>query len=328
MNRRDTILTLLALCTVIVPLVSFAQQPRKPWRIGYLLPRTRSASLEFYGELMKGMRDLGYSEGRDFVVEARFADGKYDRLPALAAELVALKVDVIVAGGSNAIRAAQKATARIPIVMVTESDPIASGFAQTLARPGGNITGLSNIAVDVSAKQVELLSRVVPKLSVLAVLENPDNPVSAPILKAIGNAAHELRVKILPVMARNAEQIERGFAAMAREHAQALIVVIDPLFNLQQHQIVSLAVRFRVASMFSLEENADAGGLMSYGQNLADLLRATASYVDRILKGASPGDLPIEQPTRFYLSINLKTAKALGITIPPSVLLRADRVIE
>ena len=274
------------------------------------------------------MRELGYVEGRNFVIEWRFADGKYERLASLAAELVRMKVDIIVTGGTAANRAAQQATTTIPIVNAAMIDPVGNGFAASLARPGGNITGLSLATTDVSPKHFELLKIMLPKVTRVAALENPGNPGHPAILKSLQTNAGQVGVKLLPVDARTAEEIERGFAMMKREKAEAVIVAVDAFFIGQRQQLAELALKHRLPSIFSVAEHAEAGGLMSYGQDLADFYRRAAAYVDKIFKGAKPGGLPIEQPATFTLVINRKTAKALGLTISRELLLRADRVIE
>jgi putative tryptophan/tyrosine transport system substrate-binding protein len=327
MNRRDTVLALLALGAA--PLVSHAQQQGKIWRVGFLTQRRRPDSIDsdFIGAFPRGMRELGYVEGKNLVIEWRF-DDKFERLPDLAAELVGLKVDVIVSGSSQAISALQKATTTIPIVMATSGDPIGSGFVKSLARPGGNITGLSNLTSDIGAKQLELLLNMVPKLSHVAALVNPVNPSLVTFLTNIQSAAQRGSVKVLPVEARTAQEIENAFPMMIQGKADAVIVATDALLIQHYRKIAELAAKNRLPSVSQLREYVEAGGLMSYGPNLAEQFRRAATYVDKIFKGAKPGDLPVEQSTKFELLINGKTAKALGLTIPQSVLLRADRVIE
>jgi len=312
MNRRDTVLGLLALSAA--PLVSHAQQPGKVWRVGFLVPRRRPDSIDsdFIGAFPRGMRELGYVEGKNLVIEWRFADGQFERLPDLAAELVRLKVDVIVSGSSQAISA----------------HPLGSGFVKSLARPGGNITGLSNLTSDIGTKQLELLLSMVPKLSRVAVLVNPVNPALATFLKNVQSAAQGLSVKVLPVEARSAQEIENAFPTMTQGNASAVIVATDGLFVQQYRKIAELAAKNRLPSVSQLREYVEAGGLVSYGPNLAEQFRRAATYVDKIFKGAKPGDLPVEQSTKFELLINDKTAKALGLTISSELLSRADRVIE
>jgi len=274
------------------------------------------------------MRDLGYVEGKHFVIEARYADGKTERLPDLAAELVRSKVDVIVATGTPLYQALQKATKTIPIVITTSPDPVRDGFAASLARPGGNFTGLSSNNAEAIPKHVELLMTAVPRLSRIAVLRNPDNVGSFPQLKSIQAAAQKTGLQVLPVDARTPDGIERGFSTMAKERAEAVIIPGDTFFLQQVRQIAELALKHRLPSTYVTREYAEAGGFMSYGQNITENFRRAATYVDKILKGAKPGELPIEQPTIFELVINRKTARAIGLTIPQELLLRADRVIE
>lgn len=328
MNRRDTLLALLALGAA--PFPSVAQQQGKAWRVGFLSPLARPASLDShrYGAFLQGMRELGYIESKNLVIEWRFADGMYERLPGLAAELVQLNVDVIVAATSPAIRAAQKATTTLPIVMGNTGDPVGSGFVKSLAQPGGNITGLALMSSDVSAKLLDLLRSLVPKLSRVAVLVSPTSSTYRAILNGVQAAAQNVGIQILPVEARTPLEIETGFPMMVRSRAEAVIVGLSWFFVQQQRQIADLAAKHRLPSIAGNREYAEAGGLMSYGQNIADNYRRAATYVDKILKGAKPGDLPVEQPTTFDFVINLKTAKALGITIPQSILLRADEVIQ
>jgi len=308
-----------------------AQQNTRIHRIGCLAPRSRSTPANpevFYDAFTQGMRELGYVEGKNIVSEWRFADSKYERLPALAAELVQLKPELIVTHSTPATEALQKATSTIPIVFGSATDPVASGFAASLARPGRNITGLSLINIDVSPKYIELLKLMVPSLSSAAVLVNPGSSYHPDILKGLQAAARQLGVKILPVNAHTPEEIERGFAAMSREHADAAIILSDAFFFGQRRRITELAARNRLPAMYSFREYVEVGGLISYGQNIAEYYRHAATYVDKILKGARPGDLPIEQPTKIHLAINGGTAKTLGITIPQELLYRTDEVIR
>ena len=320
----------LGLGAFAVPLASFAQQQGKIWRVGFLALRHVDFvdADYYYGPFRQGMRELGYVEGRNLVIEWRSAEGKAERLPDLAAQLVQGKVDVIVTAGSAATSAAQKATSTLPIVMATTADPVGSGFVKSLARPGTNLTGLSNLTLDISAKNLEIMLSLVPRLSQVAVLVNPANSAHAAILKSTRTAAQKLNIQVLPAEARTAQEIERAFSVMARERAGAVIIAIDAFFIQQGRQIANLAAKHRLPSMSGSREYVEAGGLMSYGQNLADNFRRAATYVDKILKGAKPGDLPVEQPTTFELFISRKAAKALGITIPQSILVRADKVIE
>ncbi len=267
-------------------------------------------------------------EGQDIAIESRWAEGKHDRLPALAADLVRSKVDVIVVGSGAATQAAQQATRTIPIVMSTVADPVGSGLVASLARPGGNVTGLTIMSTDLAGKQLQLLREVVPKVSRVAFLRNPDNPSSAAGLREAEAAARGLGVRLQTLEARNPQEIDSAFAAMTRERAGALLILPDGIFLSQRRQIAELAVKRRLPSIDGRTEYAEAGGLMAYSANFFDLQRRAATYVDKILKGAKPADLPVAQPTKFELVINLRTAKAIGLTIPPSLLQRADQIID
>ena len=329
MNNRRRFVLALGAGALAAPLASFAQQkPPKVARIGFLGGSSASVSASRVEALRAGLRDLGYVEGKNIVIEFRWAEGKYERLPGMAAELVGLKVAVIVAATPPAIQAAQPATTIIPIVMVATPDPVGAGFVASLARPGGNITGLSNIAVDLSSKYLELLRVAVPKSSRVAVLVNPGHPHHPDMLKNIQAAAKTTGMNVLPVQASTASQIEAAFGAMKQERAGALIVPPDGFFGSQARRIAELAVKNRLPTMFWAREYVEAGGLMSYSQNVSERFRRAATYVDKILKGAKPADLPIEQATKFELVVNLKTAKAIGLTISQDLLFRADKVIE
>ncbi len=330
MNNRRKLIVALGAGAVGVPLGSFAQQLGKVWRVGFLAPRNRPASLEsdVYSGFIQGMRELGYVEGKNLTIEWRFADGRYERLPGLAAELAQLKVDVIVTSSPPATSAAQKATTNIPIVMGSGSDPVSAGFVKSLAHPGGNITGVTNIASDLGPKHLEMLLSMVPKLSRVAILLNPDNSAHATALKNVQAAAQRTGVTILSLNARAPQKIENAFSKMAREKAGGLIVPRDPLFIQQTRQIAELAAKHRLPTIAGVREYVEAGGLMSYGASLTDLYRRAATYVDKIFKGAKPGALPVEQPTTFELFINGKTAKALGLKIPYSLQILAGKVIE
>jgi putative ABC transport system substrate-binding protein len=299
-------------------------------RVGYLSPGSPSEPFRQrrFEAFRQGLRELGYVEGQNIAIESRWAEGKYDRYPALAADLVRLKVDVIVAVGGRASQVAQQATRTIPIVMSVVIDPLGSGLVASLARPGGNVTGLTIMASDLVGKQLEVLKEVVPKVSRVALLWNPANPGSAPQLREAEAAARALGVRLQTLEARDPQEIDSAFAAMTRERAGALVVLADAILLNQRRQIAELAAERRLPAVYGPSEHAAAGGLMAYSANLLDLERRAATYVHKILKGAKPADLPIEQPTKFELVINLKTAKALGLTIPQSLLLRADQVIE
>jgi putative ABC transport system substrate-binding protein len=329
MNKRRKLIAGLGGVLLAGPAIAFAQSKDKVWRVGILATRNRPALLDAdaFGQFMRGMRELGYVEGKNLQVEFRWAEGKYERLSGLAAELVQLKVDVIVAAGAQDIDAARKATSTIPIVMATSPDPVVSGFAKTLAHPGGNITGLTNFTVDISPKLFEMLQSMVPKLSRLAVMMNPVNSSHAGVLQSVESAAQKAGVKVLPVEARSAVEIERAFSTMAQAKAGGVLVPRDGFYIQQLDQIAKLATKHRLPSISGYRQYVEAGGLMSYGQNAGESFRRAATYVDKILKGAKPGDLPIEQPTTFELYINGKTAKALGLTIPQSLRISADKVL-
>ena len=328
-SRRQIVLVLCA-GSVVAPLASLAQQSGKVWRVGFLAQRHVDFvdSDSYYGPFTHGMRELGYVVGRNLMIEWRSAEGKSERLPELAAELARLKVDVVVAPGTPAAQAAQKATATIPVVMVSVGDPVGSGLVKSLARPGGNTTGLTNNPGDLGSKRLEMLRGMVPKVSRVAILLNPSNVAHALVLKNVQTAAQKIGVKIQPVEASTPQEIANGFAMMARQKAGALIVPLEPLFQQQENQIVEFAAKHRLATIGAYGEFVEAAGLMSYGQNLRENYKRAASYVDKIFKGANPGDLPVEQPTTLELVINLKTAKALGIKVPQTILLQATKVIE
>jgi putative tryptophan/tyrosine transport system substrate-binding protein len=330
LNTRRGIMLGLGAVLMVAPLRSLAQRQDRTWRVGFLSARTRPQSLDadYYGAFPRRMRELGYVEGRNLIIEWRFADGDYDRLPALAAELVKLKVDVIVALGPPGALAAQKATVTIPIVFVVSSDPVQAGLVKSMAQPGGNMTGLSNLAGDLSSKHLEKLLAMSPKLSRVAVLVNPANTAHEGIHRNVQTVAQKSGVKILAIAAKTPAEIDGAFSAMAGENAGALIVALDPLFIQQGSQIAEQAAKHRLPSIFANREYAEAGGLMSYGQNQVEIYRRAAGYVDRLFKGAKPGELPVEQPTKLEFVINVKTAKALGLTIPQSLLTSADKVIE
>jgi len=274
------------------------------------------------------MTELGYVEGKNLLIEWRFANGEYDRLPGLAAELVRSRVDVILALGPPGAIAAQKATTAIPIVFVVSSDPVAAGLVKSLARPGGNVTGLLNLGGDLGAKHLEMLVTIVPKLARVAVLVNPANPANTAALKTVQVAAEKVRVQVLPAMAQSAREIETAFSTMRADGVGAVMVALDPLFIQQGHQIAEQALKHRLPSIFANREYAEAGGLMSYGQNQVEIYQRAAVYVDKILKGAKPGDLPVEQPTKLELIINARVAKALGLTIPQVLLISAEKVVQ
>ena len=303
-----------------------AQQPTKVPRVGVLLALSHSAISDRIQAFREGLRELGYVEGETIVVEYRYADGKFERLPDLATELVGLKVNVIVTGGPTATRPAKKATATIPIVMAQDTDPVGNGFVASLARPGGNITGLSNYHPDLSG--MELLKEVVPRLARVAVLGNSKEPGNAQALKETKLAGAALKLKLQFLDVRELQDIETAFHAATKERADAILVLSSPIATSQRTQVAQLAIKNRVPIMYQVSESVEAGGLMTYGVSTADLWRRSATYVHKILKGAKADDLPVEQPMKFEFVINLKAAKQIGLTIPPNVLVRANRVIR
>ena len=276
----------------------------------------------------EGLRDANYAEGRDVVIEWRSADGDYEKVPGLVADLVERKVDVIVVDSTPAALAVKRATSTIPVVATIVADPVGSGLASSLAHPGGNVTGLSTMQIELSAKRLQLLKEAIPRLSRIAVLWNPDTPFHAKVLENLRAVAPSLSVELSVVGARTPEELTAAFSAISRARAHALYVIGDAFFVTHRMTILKLASKARLPTIYTARQYVDAGGLMSYGANFGDLYRRSAGYVDKILKGAKPGDLPIEQPTRFELVVNLKTAKALGIKIPQSILVRADEVIR
>ena len=314
---------LFALCSSAEP-----QQPKKVPRIVYLAASPASANAGRLEAFRQGLRDIGYVEGENIVIEARYADGKFDRLPALAAELVRLKVDVIITAGPPVTRAVKEATATIPVVMAQDGDPVGNGFVASLARPGGNITGMSQLAAEISGKQLELLKETVPKLSRVAVLGTSTRPGNAQALKETELAAGTFGVRLQYLDVRGPKDIETAFREARQGRAGAVLVLQSPVFTSQRTQVAELAAKTRLPAIYPQTEYTEAGGFMCYGVNTPDLFRRAAYHVDKILKGAKPADLPIEQPTKFELVINLKAAKQIGLTIPPNVLARADRVIK
>ena len=328
-GKTPTVVALiLAIGLLAAPLAADAQQAGKVYRIGYFQTAPRAPAEHLLKALEEGLRERGYVVGRDIVIEYRFADGKAERLPDLAAELVRLKVDVIVAAASSGPLAAKRATNTIPIVMTNAGDPVGSGLVTSLGRPGGNVTGLSLLAPAVVGKQLELLKEVVPKVTRMAVLTNPGTPGPALTLTEAEAAMRPLGLQLQVLDARGPGEFEAAFSAMTREHAGALLILGDPMFFGERKRLADLAARSRLPAVSGLREFADAGILMAYGASLSDLFRRAATFVDKILKGAKPADLPVEQPTKFELVINMKTAKALGLKIPQSVLIRADEVIQ
>jgi putative tryptophan/tyrosine transport system substrate-binding protein len=328
-NRR-TFLAGTGAMVLTAPLAVQAQQAGKTYRIGILgnVPLTDPRSARLWGALAEGLRDLGYVDGGNTTIEYRSSEGEYERLPALAAELVRLNVDIIVAPAAQNVLAARQASRTIPIVMASVGDPVGNGLVASLARPGGNVTGTSFLTSAMVGKQLELLTQITPHVARLAILLNPANPGHPLTLQEAKAAAHSLRVQLQGLEARGPDDLERAFAAMTREHAGALFVPWDGTFLVHMTRITRLAAKTRLPTLYGQRGYVDASGLASYGPSAIESFRRAAAYVDKILKGAKPGDLPVEQPTKFELVINLKTAKALGLTIPPSLLGRADEVIQ
>ena len=321
--RRTVVLA--AAAGLLRPCHAGAQTGRTP-RVGFLSPSAPSPISEGF---RRGLRDLGYVEGQSVLVEYRWAEGRFERLPDLAAELVRRNVDVLVTQVTQASLAAKDATRTIPIVILGVGDPVGAGLVQSLSRPGGNITGTSGVAVAVVAKSLQLLTEVVPGISRVAVLRNPANPVfQAQLVRETEAAAQALRVELQLVEARGSGDLDAAFRAISGHGVGAVLVLSDPVYTVHRARIVELAAKARLPAMYGIREAAEAGGLMSYGPDYVELGRRTATYVDRILKGAKPADLPIEQPTKFELVVNLKAARALGLVIPPPVLGRADKIIE
>jgi len=323
-NSRRHLLILLG-AAALAPLSSLAQQKGKVLRIGFLGPTTASGTARWVEALREGLRDLGYVEGKNIVIEFRWAEGKYERLPELAAELVRLKVEVIVTHGTPGILAAKNATTIIPIVMALSGDPVATGLVASLARPGGNVTGMTGINPEVAAKRLELLMDAFPRTRNVAVLFNPDSPGTS--LRAMEAAAKSLKLELQQYDVRGPGDIDSAFAAMAKRRVDAVVIVDEPVLVANSGVIANLAAKMRLRAVGGTDF-AEAGGLLAYGPNRREMFRRAATFVDKILKSAKPGELPVEQATRFETVLNLKTAKMLGIQFPQSVLVRADRVIE
>jgi len=305
-----------------------AQQPEKILRIGYLGNSSPALERDFVDAFRQGLRDLGYAEGHNILIEYRWAEGRYDRLPEFAAELVRLKVDVLLTAGTPGALAAKQATQTIPIVMAVSGDAVGTGLVQSLARPGGNITGLTRMTRDLDGKRLELLKEVVPSLSRVAILLNPANPISARGWSEAQSPAKALRLKLEPAEVKAAEEFEAAFAAIARQRPGGLFIIADQFLLAHRTQIVDFGARRSLPAIYPYSEFVDAGGLMSYAANDPAMFRRAATYVDKILKGRKPADLPVEQPTKFELIINMRTAKQIGLTIPPNVLAQADKVIK
>jgi putative ABC transport system substrate-binding protein len=326
MDRRAFVVSALAGFTL--PRASAAQSAMTLPRIGLLSPFSPSDTASWHEAFRLGLRDLGWVEGTNIRIEYRYAHGRDDRLPGLVAELARLKVDVIVTSVTEDALAAKKATTTIPVVMASAGDPLVTGIVESLARPGGNLTGLSQMAPELIGKRLELLKEIVPKLARVAVLWIPEHRASASNWKEIQRPARELGVQLHSLEIHGADEFEKAFADAAKARDDALVITPNPIFVTNLKWLAALAVKYRLPSIFHLREFVNAGGLVAYGVDRSDLFRRAATYVDKILKGAKPGDLPIEQPRKFELAINLKTVTALGLTVPPSLLLRADQVIE
>ena len=326
--ERRAFMAMLTGGIVVSPLAGEAQKAGKVYRVGFLGNSSAALKANLVGPFREGLRELGYVEGRNIVIEYRWAEGKYERFPALIAELAALNVDVIVTAGTPAALAVKRTTPSIPLVMAAVGDPIGVGLVASLARPGGNVTGLSAIAPELEGKRLELLREVVPKLSHIAVLWNPDNPFHAGSVKETRAAAQVLGIKAQLVSVRISEEFPAAFAAIVRERPGALLVLADRIFLHNRARIVDFGAKHRLPGVYPYRELVEAGGLMSFGPSYPGMHRRAAHYVDKILKGSKPADLPVEQPATFELIINLKAAKALGLTIQPSLLQRADELIQ
>ena len=328
LSAMHSALCLLGAMLLAVSFPAAAQQPKKVPRIGILLPNQPSVSPQLVKAFHQGLRELGYVEGRNIVIEYRFGEGKSHRYPDLAAELVQLRVDVIVTASTPAIEVVKNATITIPIVMAASADPVGSGLIASLDHPGGNITGLTMLSPELSGKRLELLKETVPRISRVAVLWNPTNKSGAVSWRESQLAAQGLKIQVQSIELRGPSDFDHLSDALIRGRFQALNVVRDPLIGAHLKRVLEFAAKTRLPAIYEAEGYVDAGGLMSYGTNHADLYRRAAYFVDRILKGAKPSDLPVEQPTKFEFVINLKAAKEIGVTIPPDVLMWADRVIK
>ena len=327
-NPRSVLTIVLALSVIAAPLAAEAQQTGKVHRIGFLGNTTAALEANLVGPFREGLRDLGYVEGRNVLIEYRWVEGRYERLPALIGELIAQKVDVIVTAGTPATLAVKKATTSVPLVMVAVGDPVGTGIVPSLSRPGGNITGLTSISPELDGKRLELLREVIPNVSHVAVLWNAASPLQVVAEKQTQAAARVLRLKVLSLGVGTEDEIEHALAAIVKERPGALLVLADRLFLQHRARIMDFAAQHRLPGVHAYRELVEVGGLMSFGPSYAGMHRRAAYFVDRILKGAKPADLPVERPAKFELVINLKAAKALGLTIPPSVLVRADEVIQ
>jgi putative ABC transport system substrate-binding protein len=329
MNERRKLICGLALAAGL-PVAFRARSEIKPFRLGFFYSGSEKSALDTgrYASFLRGMRELGYVEGKDYVIEARYTDGVHQRAPALARELLDSGVHVIVAHGMGTIVAVQQATARIPVVMTISLDPVRDGVVPNLARPGGNVTGLTSMASEVGEKHVELMKALLPRIATIGVLWKSDNPGHPAQLGLMQAAATRFSIDVVPKDALSSPQIARALAELSARRVDALVIIGETFFVQQARQLADLSLKHRLPAVYFTQEFPEAGGLMSYGPDIADNFRRAASYVHRIVRGARPGDLPIEQPTKFELVINLKTAQALGISIPQTMLLRADRLIE
>jgi len=326
--RKARVSILFVVVLLAVAVIAEAQQPTKIPRIGFQFDSPLSAVAARVEGFRQGLRELGYVEGKNIIIEWRSAEGKPERRNEIAADWARLKVDIIVTGGPTTTSAAKEATATIPIVMAFDNDPVGNGFVASLARPGGNVTGLSTLAPEISGKQLELLREVVPRLSRVAVLGSSTTPGNAQSLKETELAAGVFAIKVQFLNIQKPQDIETSFRAAGKRRADSILVLTSPVVNPYRTEIADLAIKNRLPAIYSTPEFVEDGGLMSYGVSIADLYRRAATYVDKILKGAKPADLPVEQPKKFEFIINLKTAKQIGLTIPPNVLARADRVIK
>jgi putative ABC transport system substrate-binding protein len=327
MNRRDVI-GLLGGAAVSWPLAVRAQQAQRMWRIGFLGNSTAALEANLIEPFREGLRELGYVEDQNVVIVYRWAEGNYARLPELVGELVGMNVDVIVTAGTPSALAVKQSAPSTPLVMIAVGDPVGSGLVESLARPGGNVTGFTSIAPELEGKRLELLREVVPSVATVAVLWNPANPYMESSAREVHVAAEALQMKVLSLPVRTLEEIESAFGLMERERPNALNVLADRLFLHNRARIVEFALSHSLPGVHAYRELVLSGGLMSYGPNYADMHKRAAMYVDKILKGAKPAQLPVQAPTRFELVVNMKTAKALSLTMPPTVLARADEVIE
>jgi len=327
-NPKLATILALVITFVVLGAVAQAQESARVARLGMLIATSLSAEKNRIDAFLHGLRELGYIDGKNLAIERRYAEGNFDRLPDLGAELVRLKVAVIVTTGSTSTRAAKKVTTTIPIVMAQDNDPVGNGFVASLARPGGNITGLSSLAPDLSGKQLELLKEIVPKLSRVAIFAQSTNPTYPQSLNEVKLAASAVGVTLQLLDILDPKDIENAFRAASKDHTEACLALGSPIFVLQRKQFADLAVKHRLPGIHDRREFVDDGSLMSYATNFADLSRRAATYVDKILRGTKPSELPVEQPKKFEFVVNLKAAKQIGLTIPPNVLARVDKVIK